>query len=106
MKPNARAEPRPMAAATQERRLLGVGSTAMFGVGMIETAAPLLLSIIDLRSPWHTFAGSAHPLPVAPIKRIQLRVGVRMLKHQRWAGLHPQRDPITHLRLGVFKAVG
>jgi hypothetical protein len=29
--PNARGEPRPMAAATQERKLLGVGSTAMFG---------------------------------------------------------------------------
>ena len=30
-KPNAGGEPRPMAAATQERRLLGVGSSALFG---------------------------------------------------------------------------
>src|SRR5712691_4540044 len=29
--PNARGEPRPMAGATQERRLLGVGSSAMLG---------------------------------------------------------------------------
>ena len=29
--PNARGEPRPTAAATQERRLLGVGSTALLG---------------------------------------------------------------------------
>jgi hypothetical protein len=29
--PNAGDEPRPMAEATQERRLLGVGSTALFG---------------------------------------------------------------------------
>jgi hypothetical protein len=28
MQPNASGEPRPMAAATQERRLLGVGSSA------------------------------------------------------------------------------
>jgi len=31
--PNARGEPRPTAAATQERRLLGVGSTALLGMG-------------------------------------------------------------------------
>jgi len=31
VKPNARGEPRPMAGATQERKLLGVGSTAWFG---------------------------------------------------------------------------
>jgi len=30
LEPNARGEPRPIAEATQERRLLGVGSTAMF----------------------------------------------------------------------------
>jgi len=32
--PNAGGEPRPMAEATQERRLLGVGSTALLGQGM------------------------------------------------------------------------
>jgi len=31
MGPNARHEPRPIAGATQERKLLGVGSTAMLG---------------------------------------------------------------------------
>jgi hypothetical protein len=30
--PNAGGEPRPIAGATQERKLLGVGSTAWFGV--------------------------------------------------------------------------
>ena len=34
--PNARGEPRPMAGATQERKLLGVGSTAMLGGRALE----------------------------------------------------------------------
>lgn len=34
LQPNASGEPRPIAEATQERKLLGVGSTAMFGAGV------------------------------------------------------------------------
>src|ERR1044071_3930368 len=34
--PNASGEPRPMAGATQERKLLGVGSTAMLGGRALE----------------------------------------------------------------------
>ena len=41
-KPNARGEPRPMAEATQERKLLGVGSTAWFGVGLGQQAPGLI----------------------------------------------------------------
>ena len=33
-KPNARGEPRPIAGATQERTLEGVGSSAWFGAGL------------------------------------------------------------------------
>ena len=35
--PNAGGEPRPMAEATQERKLLGVGSTAWFGPARAQT---------------------------------------------------------------------
>ena len=40
--PNARGEPRPMAGATQERTLLGVGSSARLGAGARKDASSLL----------------------------------------------------------------
>ena len=51
--PNARGEPRPMAEATQERKLLGVGSSAWFGaasvwdVGLLPLRQPLLWEGFD-----------------------------------------------------------
>ena len=38
--PNARGEPRPAAGATQERRLLGVGSSAMLGPAWVQSLGP------------------------------------------------------------------
>lgn len=44
--------------------------------------------------------------PVAPIKRIQLCVRVRVFKHQRGGGLHPQGERIAHFGLRVLEALG
>jgi hypothetical protein len=53
--PNASGEPRPIAEATQERKLLGVGSTAMFGAGVWRdirfTHCPMALVLPRLLSP-------------------------------------------------------
>jgi len=70
--PNARGEPRPAAAARHERRLLGVGSSAMFGAARVSRAAlppqspgsGYLRRRENLRRPrlWYPQAG-------APVKR-------------------------------------
>jgi len=57
--PNARGEPRPIAAATQERRLLGVGSTAMLGWVCPVEPRVRCRSLLDAH-PWVCF------LPLCP----------------------------------------
>src|SRR2546425_8910070 len=51
--PNAAAQPRPIAGATQERKLLGVGSSAWFGWGCAPSTA--------LRTPVHVTPCSRFP---------------------------------------------
>jgi hypothetical protein len=50
LQPNAGGEPRPRAAATQERRLLGVGSTAGLSAGYVMDSALVKLVSLPYRS--------------------------------------------------------
>ena len=82
--PNARGEPRPMAGATQERKLLGVGSTALI---MYEVPSPAYLLVCYSRT-WSRGEKAPHSMRLLSFYTVIVVNGSRVLPFTRaWHSL-------------------